>query len=67
MTRQQAVRFINERGYPLSEKYFSKLCLPSRNEGPRVAQQWGGRPLYTADDILAWVETRCARQTSPAA
>ena len=28
MTRKQALEFIRAHGFPISEAYFSKLCLP---------------------------------------
>jgi hypothetical protein len=63
MTRKQALAFLLEHGFPITEAYFNKLCLPSRNAGPPVAKLWGGgRPLYHADKVLAWAEARCRPQ-----
>jgi hypothetical protein len=59
MTRKQALEFIRSRGFPISDAYFSKLCLPSRNSGPPVARWFGGRPLYAAESTLAWAHSRC--------
>jgi hypothetical protein len=59
MTRKQALEFLHAHGFPLSEAYFNKLCLPSRNSGPPVARWWGGKPLYAAEATLAWAESRC--------
>jgi len=59
LTREQLRQRLNERGYVLSASYFAKLCLPSRNEGPPVARQWGKRPLYDLDAGLTWAENRC--------
>jgi hypothetical protein len=59
MTRKQAREFLRARGFPISETYFSKLCLPIRNSGPPVARWFGGRPLYEAESTMAWAESRC--------
>jgi len=59
LTREQLRQQLNDRGYVISASYFSKICLPSRNEGPPVAKQWGKRPLYHLEDGLAWAERRC--------
>jgi hypothetical protein len=59
MTRKQALEFIRAHGFPISEAYFSKLCLPSRNSGPPVARWFGGKPLYLAEPTLAWANSRC--------
>jgi hypothetical protein len=59
MTRKQALAYLRERGFPVSESYFNKLCLPSRNAGPPVARWWGGKPLYAVHPLLLWAESRC--------
>jgi hypothetical protein len=59
MTRKQALEFLPAQGFPISEAYFSKLCLPSRNSGPPIARWFGGRPLYEAGPTLAWAHSRC--------
>jgi hypothetical protein len=59
LTREQLRYELNVRGYVISASYFSKICLPSRNEGPPVAKQWGKRPLYELEAGLAWAESRC--------
>jgi hypothetical protein len=59
MTRKQALEFIRSHGFPISEAYFSKLCLPSRNSGPPVARWFGGKPLYEAKPTLEWAHSRC--------
>jgi hypothetical protein len=66
LTREQLRQRLNDRGYVISASYFSKICLPSRNEGPPVAKQWGKRPLYDLEAGLAWAERRC-KATSTAA
>jgi hypothetical protein len=58
-TRKQILHFLRERGFPISDAYFAKLCLPSRNSGPPVARWFGGRPLYESGPSLAWAESRC--------
>jgi len=59
MTRKQALEFIRAHGFPISDAYFSKLCLPSRNSGPPVSRWFGGKPLYEAGPTLAWANSRC--------
>ena len=44
LTREQLRLRLNERGYVISASYFNKICLPSVNESPPVAKQWGKRP-----------------------
>jgi hypothetical protein len=66
LTREQLRHELNARGYPMSASYFSKICLPSRNEGPPISKQWGKRPLYTLEDGLAWAEGRCKTASSAA-
>lgn len=62
MTRRRTWEFINSHGFPMTEAYFNKICLPSRNAGPPAAKLWGSgprpRPLYDADQVLAWCEAR---------
>jgi hypothetical protein len=60
LTREQLRFKLNELGYPLTQSYFNKLCLPSVNAGPAVAKWWGKRPLYTLDDGISWAEERCS-------
>jgi hypothetical protein len=60
MTRKQALQFLHEHSFPISEAYFNKICLPSRKAGPPVARWWGGKPLYDPDATLAWAESRCS-------
>jgi hypothetical protein len=59
MTRKQALEFIRARGFPISEAYFSKLCLPSRKTGPAIERWFGGKPLYASPALLSWCESRC--------
>ena len=63
LTQRQLRHGLNVRGYVMSASYFSKICLPSRNEGPPIAKQWGKRPLYLLEDGLAWAEGRCRAAT----
>ena len=58
-TRSQFVEWLNENGYPISNRYFEKLCVPSGGEGPRVDKWFGGRALYLESDLRAWAESRC--------
>jgi hypothetical protein len=59
MTRKQTLEYLHSLGFPMTETYFNKICLPSRNAGPPVAKLWGPRPLYDAELVLAWAESRC--------
>jgi hypothetical protein len=59
LTREQLRVKLSELGYPLTQSYFNKLCLPSVNAGPPVSRWWGKRPLYTLEDGIAWAEARC--------
>jgi hypothetical protein len=54
MTRDQLRKFLNDRGFPIGESSFDKICMPSRNEGPEVEAYWGRRPLYRPDRGLEW-------------
>jgi hypothetical protein len=67
LTREQLRLRLNERGYVISASYFNKICLPSVNEGPPPAKQWGKRPLYDLDAGLAWAEGRCKTPATTAA
>jgi hypothetical protein len=59
-TREQLRERLNSLGYPMgSASYFHKICLPSRNAGPKVAKWYGRRPLYTITDGINWAESRC--------
>ena len=62
MTRKQALEFVRAHNFPISDAYFSKLCLPSRNSGPPVACWFGGRPLYEPAAVLAWAKSRCGNR-----
>jgi hypothetical protein len=59
LTREQLRLKLVELGYPLTQSYFNKINLPSRNAGPPIYRWWGRRPLYRLDEALAWVESRC--------
>jgi hypothetical protein len=59
LTRVQAAQFLNAQGYPITRKYFAKLCVPSNGQGPPVNKWFGQRALYTPEDLLAWAESRC--------
>jgi hypothetical protein len=67
LTRQQAVAFLNQNGFPISLSTLERLCMPSRGEGPPVDLVFNGRPLYRPDDVLAWAEARSQPGTKVAA
>jgi len=58
LTRRQLVYFLNDHGYPLSFSTLSKLCMPSRNEGPPSVGRWANRDLYEPSKALAWAKAR---------
>lgn len=62
MTRRELVGFLNEHGYPISISTITKLCMPSRGEGPKAEGRWGGRDLYRPDRALAWAHARFKNQ-----
>lgn len=59
LTRKQAVQFLAENGFPITFRYFEKLCVPSDGQGPREACRFGPRVLYRPDDLLEWAHARC--------
>lgn len=67
LTRRQALEYINALGFPIRESYFNKICLPARNEGPRIERRWGHRPLYRAEDVKIWALARCKAPMETAA
>jgi hypothetical protein len=67
MTRWQALKLINDLGFPISKDYFDKLCLPSRKSGPPVAARWGLRPMYDADAVRDWAMARSQHPADVAA
>jgi len=58
LTRRQLVEFLTERGYPISFSTLSKLCMPSRDEGPPLVGRWGSRDFYDPAQALAWARSR---------
>jgi len=59
LTRQQAAQFLTSRGFPISQRYLEKLCVPSGGQGPRVDRWFGNRALYLPGDLIEWAENRC--------
>jgi hypothetical protein len=57
LTRRQAAEYIRTvLGRPMSFSTASKLA--ALREFATTALWWGRRPLYTPDDLRAWVESR---------
>jgi hypothetical protein len=56
MWREQAVKFLNDRGYPISMNTMNRLCMPAVGKGPRVDVWFAGRPLYLPADLISWAE-----------
>jgi hypothetical protein len=61
LTRRQLVEFLNEHGYPVPFSTLSKLCMPSRNEGPPSVGRWATRDMYDPGVVLAWAKARFRR------
>jgi hypothetical protein len=58
LTRPQLVRFLRQNGYPITFSTITKLCAPSRGEGPPMVGLWAKRALYDRDQALAWARSR---------
>jgi hypothetical protein len=58
LTRPQLVRFLRQAGYPITLSTITKLCAPSRDEGPPMIGLWAKRALYDRDQALAWARGR---------
>jgi hypothetical protein len=57
LTRLESAEYISkELGRPLSFSTLQKLC--AWGEGPTVAAWWGRRPLYSRNNLHAWVDAR---------
>src|SRR5262245_50373347 len=65
LTRRQAAEFIrNVLGRPFAFSTATKLAALGEFAPP--ATWWGRRPLYSRDDLRAWVEARSpAKSQSP--
>jgi hypothetical protein len=59
LTRRQAAQYLTDLGFPISQRYLEKLCVPSGGQGPRVDTWFGNRALYLPEDLVAWAEGRC--------
>jgi hypothetical protein len=57
-TREQLVVLLRDRGYPISLSTLHKMCMRTRNQGPKPVAYWGKRPLYDPDEAIAWAESR---------
>lgn len=61
LTRRQAAEYIRDvLGRPFSFSTATKLAALGEFAPP--ALWWGRRPLYSRDDLRAWVEARSGRQ-----
>lgn len=64
LTRAEAAVFIDrDLGRPLALSTLQKLC--ALHEGPPIREYWGRRPLYSREDLRAWVEARGSRTAPP--
>jgi hypothetical protein len=66
-TRQEAVQFLRELGYPVSLVTINKKAAPSVGRGPKVDRWFGRRPLSTGRTWLGWIESLCRRSSDDAA
>jgi len=57
LTRAEAARFLQERGFPVAARTLATLV--SRGGGPAY-RRFGQRALYRTEDLLAWAESRCS-------
>jgi hypothetical protein len=60
-TAREAVRFLNERGYPLSISNFVKMCKPSGprgGQGPPPIGKFGRHHLWNEATLIEWAEER---------
>jgi hypothetical protein len=62
LNRKQAAEFLAKSGFPITRRYFEKLCTPGEGQGPREACRFGPKVLYRPDDIIAWAHSRCVIQ-----
>jgi hypothetical protein len=67
LTRAEAARFLNDRGFPITPGQLSQLV--HRGIGPTPEVLWGGakRPLYRPSTILEWAKSRCIKPAEPVA
>ena len=64
LTRREAVKVLNDEGFPTGESTFEKVMMPSRDEErPPIALVWGNRHLYEREAILAWARNRAEKHT----
>jgi hypothetical protein len=55
--RRAAAQFLSDHGYPTAHSTLAKLA--SVGGGPPF-RSWGRIPLYDAQELLAWAESRLA-------
>jgi hypothetical protein len=59
LTRRQAAQYLAANGYPITERYFEKLCVPGSDLGPKIDCWFGNRALYLPADLISWAQARC--------
>jgi hypothetical protein len=64
-TRKQSAGFLSASGYPITERYFEKLCCAG--QGPQPDYEFGGRYLYSTAVLLDWARARSKPARSAAA
>jgi hypothetical protein len=57
-TIKQGARFMTDNGFPITERYLSKLASPGIGIGPKADRRYGGRKLYRGSTLLKWAESR---------
>ncbi len=67
LLRPESADFLTERGFRTTKNTLQKYATTG---GGPIYRIWGGRALYTRDDLLAWAEAKLSeprRSTSEAA
>jgi hypothetical protein len=59
LTIKQGAPFLTDGGFPITTRYLSKLCCPGSGEGPVPATSFGGKVLFTPQELLRWARARC--------
>ena len=62
LTRRQVGQLLRDNGFPIGDGTLDRICSPAQGKGPPVSKYWNARPLYDADEVLAWAEARLTDQ-----
>jgi hypothetical protein len=61
-TRQQLLDHLHANGIPIGKSTLDKMCAPSVDLGPPVADWFGSRPLYDFDEAIGWAKSLLSAQ-----